>query len=72
MEEQDLKTLEKQFTQCEKWKNDLLEFSPIVTFLVSELDKAGCKFDISKHFKCAPCVATNSGAFVPDKGVPSL
>ncbi|CAG8580121.1 9109_t:CDS:2 [Dentiscutata heterogama] len=57
-----------QHRKCEKWRDDLMKGSPIVVFMLKNLEEAGCKPD-KKHFKCLPCDNTRSGGFSPDHGI---
>ncbi|KAJ3032604.1 Mitochondrial inner membrane protease atp23 [Rhizophlyctis rosea] len=59
---------QKSLAKCEKWKSRLLQNSPIIRFMLSELEKSGCPLSDS-HFRCSPCPENRSGGFAPDFGV---
>ncbi|KAI0249463.1 metalloprotease ATP23 [Lactifluus subvellereus] len=52
---------------CERWKKDLLNYSPSVQFMLKHLKLAGADAT-SAHFPCLPCDLTRSGGFSPDAG----
>jgi mitochondrial inner membrane protease ATP23 len=54
--------------RCQSWKSKLLQSSPILTFLFSELDKTGAKFN-PKFITCAPCGPDRAGGFAPKFGI---
>ncbi|KAI9143887.1 peptidase M76 family-domain-containing protein [Paraphysoderma sedebokerense] len=66
--EKDKKKAYEVWQQCERWKNELMQHSPIVKFMLQHLEKTGCKFE-KKHLICTPCDASRSGGFSPDHGV---
>ncbi|KAJ1990391.1 Mitochondrial inner membrane protease atp23 [Dimargaris cristalligena] len=59
---------QKQMQKCIEWRDSLMRNSPIVRFMLDELEKNGCKF-YRKHFVCMPCGADRSGGFNPHTGV---
>ncbi|KAJ3186217.1 Mitochondrial inner membrane protease atp23 [Gaertneriomyces sp. JEL0708] len=59
---------EKDRARCERWKKKLLQSSPMVKFMLENLEKAGCPFT-EKHFRCTPCDVTRAGGFAPNFGV---
>jgi len=52
---------------CERWKKDLLSYSPSVQFMLKHLNLAGVNCD-SAHMPCMPCDLTRSGGFSPEAG----
>ncbi|KAI8799221.1 peptidase M76 family-domain-containing protein [Cladochytrium replicatum] len=58
----------KEKAKCERWKGKLLRNSPMVRFMMQELEKAGCPFT-EEHLQCVPCNSTRAGAFSPQHGV---
>ncbi|KAI8801669.1 peptidase M76 family-domain-containing protein [Cladochytrium replicatum] len=49
-------------------KGKLLRNSPIVRFMLHELEKAGCPFT-EEHLQCVQCNSTRAGAFCAQHGV---
>jgi inner membrane protease ATP23 len=54
--------------RCEKWKSILLESSPLLTFLMDEMKKAGAPLH-KKFISCAPCGPDRAGGFAPKYGI---
>ncbi|EGN93536.1 hypothetical protein SERLA73DRAFT_115543 [Serpula lacrymans var. lacrymans S7.3] len=52
------------FRNCEKWKNELMNYSPSVVFMLKHLKMSGCPVSPS-NIACAPCDMTRSGGFHP-------
>ncbi|KAI0639921.1 peptidase M76 family-domain-containing protein [Trametes polyzona] len=53
---------------CEKWKGELMSYSPAVVFMMKHLKLNGC--DVTPgDVVCAPCNYNRSGGFSPDTGV---
>ncbi|KAH9991060.1 metalloprotease ATP23 [Russula vinacea] len=52
---------------CERWKKELLNYSPSVQFMLKHLKLAGVNCD-SAHMPCLPCDLTRSGGFSPEAG----
>lgn len=52
---------------CERWKKDLLSYSPPVQFMLKHLKFAGVDLT-STHIPCQPCDLTHSGGFAPEAG----
>ncbi|KAL5519584.1 ATP23 [Sanghuangporus vaninii] len=54
---------------CEKWRNELVQYSPAVTFMLERISKeTGARISPSKHILCLPCEQDRSGGFTPDAG----
>ncbi|KAI0081177.1 metalloprotease ATP23 [Panus rudis PR-1116 ss-1] len=53
---------------CEKWKRELMNYSPAVVFMLKHLKHSGCNVT-AEHIACAPCDFTRSGGFSPEAGV---
>ncbi|KAH9486143.1 Mitochondrial inner membrane protease ATP23 [Psilocybe cubensis] len=53
--------------QCESKKEYLINYSPIVVFMLKHLKLSGCEVPPS-NILCAPCDQTRSGGFTPDPG----
>ncbi|OCF37940.1 mitochondrial inner membrane protease ATP23 [Kwoniella heveanensis CBS 569] len=64
----EMKTLEKDWDKCEAYKRDLMENSPMITFLLNHLRLSGCAFP-SSALQCHPCPETRSGGFSPEHGI---
>ncbi|EIW68181.1 hypothetical protein TREMEDRAFT_32489 [Tremella mesenterica DSM 1558] len=60
--------LERDWEQCEKWKTQLIETSPVIVFMLKHLRLSGCPFE-SSSIQCHPCSETRAGGFSPDFGV---
>ncbi|KAJ1979725.1 Mitochondrial inner membrane protease atp23 [Dimargaris xerosporica] len=58
----------KLWVKCEDQRDSLMQNSPIVRFMLDELEKNGCKFT-RKHIQCMECDETRSGGFGPNHGV---
>jgi inner membrane protease ATP23 len=58
----------KQCTDCNAWKQELINTSPIVRFMIKEVEKTGCKVDTDK-LTCSDCDATRSGGFDAEEGI---
>ncbi|PCH34084.1 hypothetical protein WOLCODRAFT_113138 [Wolfiporia cocos MD-104 SS10] len=52
---------------CEKWKRDLMNYSPAVVFMLKHLSLSGCRVS-SKDIVCSPCDYTRAGGFSPEAG----
>lgn len=65
---QDLTAEDSIHARCLKYKQKMLTASPILTFLLQELEKVGHKFDVDT-IKCTPCNPERAGGFVPGKGI---
>ncbi|ODN78745.1 mitochondrial inner membrane protease ATP23 [Cryptococcus amylolentus CBS 6039] len=65
---QDAGKLEKDWDKCEKWKRDLSNYSPIVSFLLNHLRISGCAFP-SSSIQCHPCPENRAGGFAPEHGI---
>ncbi|KAF8264346.1 metalloprotease ATP23 [Lactarius quietus] len=52
---------------CERWKKDLLNYSPSIQFMLKHVKQAGANVTPA-HFPCLPCDLTHSGGFSPDAG----
>ncbi|ETW86748.1 Metallo peptidase M76, partial [Heterobasidion irregulare TC 32-1] len=52
---------------CEKWKKELLNYSPSVVFMLRQLKLAGVDVK-SENLPCSPCDQTRTGGFLPDHG----
>ena len=55
----------KDHAQCQQWKHELINSSPVVSFMIQELAKLGCKMDIEKDLRCTECDERKSGGFMP-------
>ncbi|KAJ2762373.1 Mitochondrial inner membrane protease atp23 [Coemansia sp. BCRC 34490] len=55
----------KDCTQCEKWRNELLQTSPIVRFMSQHLSKSGAPVSQSS-MPCIKCEEMRSGGFAED------
>ncbi|KAI0778690.1 peptidase M76 family-domain-containing protein [Trametes elegans] len=52
---------------CEKWKRELMTYSPAVIFMMKHLKLNGC--DVSSNdLVCAPCDVNRAGGFIPEAG----
>ena len=61
---------EKQHKRCLKWKEKMLNSSPIITFLTEKikgLSRENIMFD--NYIQCRPCETNRSGAFSPTNGI---
>ncbi|OAX38948.1 hypothetical protein K503DRAFT_769956 [Rhizopogon vinicolor AM-OR11-026] len=63
-DEKDHDREEVQHRRCEKWKTELLNYSPSVVFMLKHLNLSGCPVPPS-NVVCAPCDRTRSGGFHP-------
>jgi inner membrane protease ATP23 len=54
--------------QCMRWKSRLFTSSPAIIFMLSQLERVGCKLDDS-HFHCSNCDLSRSGGFIPSHGI---
>ncbi|KAF9235377.1 peptidase M76 family-domain-containing protein [Melanogaster broomeanus] len=63
-EEQQRYNEEQKHLRCEKWKNELMYYSPSVVFMLKHLKLSGCAVPPS-NIVCAPCDLTRSGGFNP-------
>ncbi|KAI0095236.1 peptidase M76 family-domain-containing protein [Irpex rosettiformis] len=61
------RTTEAQCKQCEKWKYDLLHYSPAVVFMFQQLRHIGSKVT-PDHLVCTPCGELQAGGFLPTSG----
>ncbi|KAI0361069.1 hypothetical protein OH77DRAFT_1417269 [Trametes cingulata] len=67
-EERDAAMEAAQHKACEKWKKQLMTYSPAVVFMMKHLKLNGC--DISEgDIVCAPCIKDTAGGFSPEAGV---
>lgn len=58
---------EQKHLRCEKWKAELMNYSPSVVFMLKHLKLQGCPLP-SSNVACAPCDLTRAGGFYP-KGI---
>ncbi|GBE77528.1 peptidase M76 family-domain-containing protein [Sparassis latifolia] len=56
---------------CEKWKRELMNYSPAVVFMLKHLRLSGCPVS-SENIVCTPCDYNRAGGFVPELGVIAL
>ncbi|ORX98969.1 hypothetical protein K493DRAFT_213461 [Basidiobolus meristosporus CBS 931.73] len=56
---------QKQHKKCEKLKERLMKYSPMVTFMLENLRKEGVEFR-KEHFICMECDESRCGGFSPD------
>ncbi|KIM82188.1 hypothetical protein PILCRDRAFT_71054 [Piloderma croceum F 1598] len=49
---------------CEKWKTELLNYSPAVTFMLKHLELSGCPVP-ADNIICTPCAPVRTGGFHP-------
>jgi len=63
-EEQQRYNQEHNHLRCEKWKTELINYSPSVVFMLKHLKLSGCVVPPS-NIVCAPCDLTRSGGFNP-------
>ncbi|CCM03659.1 uncharacterized protein FIBRA_05803 [Fibroporia radiculosa] len=56
---------------CEKWKRELMNYSPAVVFMLKHLRLSGCVVS-SKDIVCVPCDYSRAGGFNPDAGAITL
>lgn len=63
-----VETEQAQCIRCDEWKDSLMKYSPGITFMMKNLEKAGCKVE-PEHIVCAPCEESRSGGFAPDVGI---
>lgn len=54
--------------QCEKWRNELLQASPLVKFMADNLQKSGFKLD-NQTMACMKCDEMRSGGFSTDGAI---
>ncbi|KAI0334437.1 hypothetical protein GY45DRAFT_1431638 [Cubamyces sp. BRFM 1775] len=52
---------------CEKWKRELMTYSPAVVFMMKHLKLNGCNVS-ADDLVCAPCNINRAGGFSPDAG----
>lgn len=58
---------ESQVRHCEKQKEYMMEYSPVVTFMLKHLKMVGC--DVPKeNVLCTPCDLTRAGGFENQRG----
>ncbi|KAI0783400.1 metalloprotease ATP23 [Abortiporus biennis] len=56
---------------CEKWKAEMMHYSPAVVFMMKHLQHSGC--DVSfQNLVCVPCNDTQAGGFIPESGAIGL
>ncbi|KAF2475668.1 mitochondrial inner membrane protease-like protein ATP23 [Lindgomyces ingoldianus] len=67
-EEQDEIKAESLCRRCEKQRDFLLQYSPIVKFMKDEVSKLGGDLN-SKNIQCRICTASQSGGFHIDHGI---
>ncbi|KAI0652369.1 peptidase M76 family-domain-containing protein [Trametes meyenii] len=53
--------------KCEKWKRELMTYSPAVVFMLKHLKLAGADVS-SADLVCAPCDTDRAGGFSPEAG----
>jgi len=71
-EEERLRELEThQHNMCNRWKRELMNYSPAVVFMLKRLEQSGCPV-APKHLSCQPCSFDRSGGFVPGAGITIL
>ncbi|KNZ72946.1 Mitochondrial inner membrane protease ATP23 [Termitomyces sp. J132] len=56
-----------QTRHCEKTKTYLMNYSPIVVFMLRHLKLSGCEVP-PENILCAPCDWSRAGGFTPDRG----
>ncbi|KAF8902194.1 peptidase M76 family-domain-containing protein [Gymnopilus junonius] len=56
-----------QIRECERKKEYLMNYSPIVVFMLKHLKLSGCEVP-SSNILCAPCDMSKAGGFTPDPG----
>jgi len=56
---------------CEKWKKELMSYSPSVVFMLKRLEISGCPVN-STHLRCEPCNYMRAGGFSPSMGITVL
>ncbi|KLO09798.1 hypothetical protein SCHPADRAFT_916587 [Schizopora paradoxa] len=57
----------------EKWKNELISYSPAVTFMLDRIKKeTGVAVSPQDHTRCLPCDLTRSGGYAPALGTVRL
>ncbi|KAF8131409.1 peptidase M76 family-domain-containing protein [Boletus edulis] len=59
---------DQQHVRCEKWKTELMSYSPSVVFMLKHLRLSGCTVPHG-NIICAPCDLTRSGGFHPAGGI---
>ncbi|PSS29668.1 hypothetical protein PHLCEN_2v2816 [Hermanssonia centrifuga] len=52
---------------CEKWKKELMHYSPSVVFMLKHLKLSGCNVT-PDNIVCSPCDMSRSGGFSPQAG----
>ncbi|PPQ69662.1 hypothetical protein CVT26_001531 [Gymnopilus dilepis] len=52
---------------CERKKEYLMNYSPVVVFMLKHLKASGCEVPMS-NVLCAPCDMSKAGGFTPDPG----
>jgi len=55
---------DEQHVRCEKWKTELMNYSPSVVFMLKHLRLSGCVVP-PENVVCAPCDLSRSGGFHP-------
>ncbi|KAH7886436.1 peptidase M76 family-domain-containing protein [Phlebopus sp. FC_14] len=55
---------EQKHLRCEKWKAELMSYSPAVVFMLKHLKLSGCAVPPA-NIVCSPCDVTRSGGFHP-------
>jgi len=71
-EEERLEALQAfQHKTCEKWKKELMNYSPAVVFMLKRLEISGCPVN-TMHLLCEPCNDMRSGGFSPKMGLTVL
>ncbi|KAI0347986.1 metalloprotease ATP23 [Trametopsis cervina] len=70
-DERSAQIAESQRQHCEKWKYDLLHYSPAIVFMFQQLRAIGSNVT-PDHLVCTPCAATQAGGFTPSNGSISL
>lgn len=60
--------MDKEMKRCNKWRDSLIKNSPVIQFMLQQLESAGCKYSLD-NIRCWPCDLTRSGGFAPDLGI---
>ncbi|KIK29704.1 hypothetical protein PISMIDRAFT_26840 [Pisolithus microcarpus 441] len=67
-EERERYVEEQKHARCEKWKTELLSYSPPVVFMLKHLRLSGCAVPPS-NIVCGSCDSTRSGGFHPSGAI---
>ncbi|KAL9130484.1 MAG: hypothetical protein Q9217_001356 [Psora testacea] len=68
LQREEIKRWATSLKDCEKRRQYLLKYSPIVRFMTEKVDGLGANIT-SKHFACNFCVEMKAGGFNPDYGM---